>query len=256
MTELKKWHKLGFMPSATDHGNQFASHHMELQGLQLHYKSAGEGPPVILLHGAANDWHEWERNLGPLAQNCHAYAPDLPGFGSSSPAMRELAPSWLILLLKDFMKNLGLKRASIMGHSLGGLIAMEMALNYPGMVDKLVLVNSAGLGDVSRPGALLMHLVGGIQRLLGKESSHQFSTDARERWLLIQHLKEIKCPVLLVWGEHDPYFPKAHALRARDLIPLARLEIFPGCRHAPHRENPKRFDVLVTQFLKDDIQGC
>ena len=253
MTGEMIWPKLIFMPPATDLPNQFASHFLEIQGLQLHYKSAGEGPPVILLHGAANDWHEWERNLEPLARNFRVYAPDLPGFGSSSPAGRDLASSWLILLLKDFMHKLGLEQAGIMGHSLGGLIAMELALNYPGMVDKLVLVNSAGLGDVSRLGMLLLYLVRNVKRLFGRESSLQFSTDTRERWLLIQHLKEFKCPVLLAWGEHDPYFSKAHALRARDLIPLARLEIFPGCRHAPHREKPQKFDELVTQFLKDGI---
>jgi pimeloyl-ACP methyl ester carboxylesterase len=243
------------MLSAADYGNQFASDYMEVQGLRLHYKSGGEGPPVILLHGAANDWHEWERNLEPLARNFHVYALDLPGFGSSSPAGRDLASSWLILLLKGFMHKLGLEQASIIGHSLGGLIAMEMALNYPDMVDKLVLVNSAGLGDVSPLGTFLLYLVRNMKRLFGRESSRQFSTDARERWLLLQHLKEIKCPVLLVWGEHDPYFPKAYALKARDLILLARLEIFPGCRHAPHREKSQKFDTLVTQFLKDGIPG-
>jgi pimeloyl-ACP methyl ester carboxylesterase len=132
---------------------------------------------------------------------------------------------------------------------------MEMALNFPAMIDKLVLVNSAGLGDVSRTGALIMYLTRGVKKLFGLESSRQFSSDAGERWCLTQCLQDIHCPVLLVWGEHDPYFPTAHAQKALNIFPKAELTVLAGCRHAPHRDKPREFDMLVTKFLKNGTEA-
>lgn len=216
----------------------------------MHYISAGSGDAVVLIHGAANDWHEWAINIEGLSRDFKIFAPDLPGFGQSEPFDKGLASSWLIPFLKEFIDNLGLKRTHIVGHSLGGLITMEFALKYPDTVNKLVLVDSAGLGDISFTGKIILKLVRAIKRIIGTEISTNFSNDTSERWILLEHLKDIKCPVLIVWGQNDLYLPTSHAKKACELLPNAILKIFPFCHHAPHREKKEEFEKLIRDFLK------
>lgn len=109
--------------------------------------SAGEeGPAVILLHGLAASADIWEKNLEFLAEGYRLYAPDLPGFGLSERPQEPLSSGMLIRFLADFMDTLGIHRATLIGLSLGGALALGFALLYPDRMERLVLVSSAGLG--------------------------------------------------------------------------------------------------------------
>jgi pimeloyl-ACP methyl ester carboxylesterase len=109
--------------------------------------SAGEeGPAVILLHGLAASADIWEKNLEALAEGYRFYAPDLPGFGLSERPKEPLSSAMLIRFLADFMDTLGIDRATLIGLSLGGALALGFALTHPDNIEKLVLVSSAGLG--------------------------------------------------------------------------------------------------------------
>jgi pimeloyl-ACP methyl ester carboxylesterase len=228
----------------------FPSHWISVQGLDIHYKCSGKGPAVILLHGAANDWHEWRMNFGFLAQNFRVYALDLPGFGLSTPPAAPISPALVSSFLNNFMKALNITDTHIIGHSLGGIIILTFALEFPEKIKKIVLVDSGGLGQVSRKGQLLLHLTRGIKIIMGKEQSFDFKAGgSMEEWLLINRLHELKSPVMIVWGERDPYYPPSQARLAQSLIPNCQLYIFPHCRHAPHRERPTEFNRLTHQFL-------
>jgi pimeloyl-ACP methyl ester carboxylesterase len=226
------------------------SYWTKVQGLDIHYKRLGKGQPVIFIHGAANDWHEWKKNLAFLAQNFQVYALDLPGYGQSQPADVPVSPAWAASFLSDFMKVLDLSSAHIVGHSMGGMVAMVFALDHAEMVNKLVLVNSGGLGDLSRRGWLILQLTKIPKKLLGKEKN-KYLKSTKDDWIFIKRLPDIKPKTMVIWGDKDIYLPVSQAKLAHSLIPDCKLHIFPQCGHAPQRESVDEFNNLIYQFLSE-----
>ena len=230
----------------------FPSHRIRVEGLDIHYKCLGTGPTVILLHGNANDWHEWQRNVAFLAQSFCVYALDLPGFGLSESPNTPVSPRWFSSLLRNFMESLSITDTHLVGHSLGGTVTLAFALDFPERVKKVVIVDSGGLGQVSWKWRLLLFLIRGIKRIVGKEKSPKYKVGGTmEDWFFIHRLHELKPPVMIVWGERDPYLSLSQAKLAQNLIPNCQLHVFPGCRHAPQRECPDEFNKLVYQFLTE-----
>lgn len=230
---------------------QIPSYHVKVDSLNLHYKCLGQGQPVVLIHGSSNDWREWQMNLPILAREFRVYALDLPGFGLSESS-EPLSLPWMSSFLNSFMHESGINKAHLIGHSLGGMIALAFALDFPERVGKVVLVNSAGLGELSPAGQLLLSAIRGIKKALGKHKETKYRKGSAEEWILVNRLKEVKQPVMLIWGEWDPYLSISHARLAQSLIPNCQLYPFRRCRHAPHRERPERFNNLVSQFLGEE----
>ncbi len=228
---------------------QIPSYWIKVDGLNIHYKCLGEGPKIILLHGGANDWQEWRRNLAFFARNFQVYAPDLPSFGLSEPPPEPVSLHWFSSFLKNFMDVLNITDAHLAAHSLGGSIALSFALDSPERVKKIVLIDSSGLGEISRQGKLLLLLIRGVKRMFGKEKNPKYKDGSLEDWLLVKKLRKITSPVMIVWGARDPYLPVSHAKLAQSLIPNCRLYICAGCYHAPHREHADEFNNLAYQFL-------
>ena len=116
-------------------------------GIRTRYWSVGkDGPPLILIHGLGASSEIWYPNIEPLGRNYRVLVPDLPGFGYSARPHYPLTPAVFTRFLGDFMNALGLKRASLIGQSLGGGIALFFTLRHPERTDRLVLAGSAGLG--------------------------------------------------------------------------------------------------------------
>ncbi len=115
--------------------------------VMVRYVTAGEGPAVLMVHGLGASLSIWEKNIAPLAQGHTVYAIDLPGSGKSDkPKVLEYhSPAGAQFLIR-LMDTLGINRATLMGNSGGGLVTTICALTYPERIDKLVLVDSAGLG--------------------------------------------------------------------------------------------------------------
>ena len=117
-----------------------------VNGIRTHYVAAGEGEPLLLLHGLGASLMAWALNIEPLSREFSVYAIDIPGHGDSEkPDMDYLLPT-AVDFVREFMNVLGIERASLAGSSMGGLIALKTAVDYPELVDRLALVDAAGLG--------------------------------------------------------------------------------------------------------------
>ena len=119
---------------------------IEVDGLLTHYLTAGEGPPLLLLHALGESALDWRWVLPDLARTHRVYAPDLPGFGDSAKPTADYSPVFFEGFVATFLDALEVERAAVVGNSLGGLIALRLALSEPARTSALVLIDSAGLG--------------------------------------------------------------------------------------------------------------
>lgn len=117
-----------------------------LHGREVTYAQAGAGPVLLLVHGMGGGYENWRGVMGPLARNYTVVAPDLPGHGASAPGSGDYSVGALAVGLRDLLLALGHERATLVGHSLGGGIAMQLAYQFPELAERLVLVSSGGLG--------------------------------------------------------------------------------------------------------------
>ncbi len=117
-----------------------------LHGRPVSYVEAGSGPLLLLVHGMAGSHESWQSVIEPLALTHTVLAPDLPGHGSSAPGGGDYSLGALAASLRDLLVTLGHERATLVGHSLGGGIAMQFAYQFPEATERLALVASGGLG--------------------------------------------------------------------------------------------------------------
>jgi pimeloyl-ACP methyl ester carboxylesterase len=122
-----------------------------LHGRPVTYVEAGSGPVLLLIHGMAGSAGNWQEVIEPLARHHTVVAPDLPGHGASAPGSGDYSLGALAAGLRDLLVVLGHDRATLVGHSLGGGIAMQFAYQFPEMAGRLVLVSSGGLGREVSP---------------------------------------------------------------------------------------------------------
>ena len=122
-----------------------------MHGRSVSYLEAGEGPVLLLVHGIAGTCENWREVIEPLAHRHTVIAPDLPGHGASEAGAGDYSIGALASGLRDLLLALGHERATVVGHSLGGGVAMQLAYQYPEMVERLVLVSSGGLGPEVSP---------------------------------------------------------------------------------------------------------
>jgi pimeloyl-ACP methyl ester carboxylesterase len=123
---------------------------VEVHGRPMNFIEAGSGPVLLLIHGMAGTCANWESVIEPLSINRTVIAPDFPGHGASAPGGGDYSLGALASSLRDLMLSLGHEQATLVGHSLGGGVAMQFTYQFPEMVERLVLVSSGGLGpDVS-----------------------------------------------------------------------------------------------------------
>src|SRR3954463_7814086 len=123
---------------------------IEVHGRPMNFIEAGSGPVLLLIHGMAGTCANWESVIEPLAIDHTVIAPDFPGHGASAPGGGDYSLGALASSLRDLMLSLGHERATLVGHSLGGGVAMQFTYQFPEMVERLALVSSGGLGpDVS-----------------------------------------------------------------------------------------------------------
>jgi len=114
----------------------------EVDGLSLHYLVQGQGPAVILVHGLGGFAESWRHNVGALADRATVYALDLPGYGLSAKPRTRYGLTYFARALHGFVESLGLGQVSLVGHSLGGAVAVTYALTHPARVERLALLSA------------------------------------------------------------------------------------------------------------------
>src|SRR5438034_10777632 len=119
---------------------------IRLGDLDVHQVHGGRGRPVLFIHGlGSSGYMEWRFNLEPTATRHRVYAPDLPGYGRTDKPRARYTVPYFARFIERYMEDRGLRSAALIGASLGGRIALEVAFDRPGLVRKLALVNTLGL---------------------------------------------------------------------------------------------------------------
>ncbi len=142
----------------------FTLRHVQIHGHDVAYRLAGEGETILLIHGMAGSSRTWREVMPELAEHYRVLAPDLLGHGASGKAATDYSLGAHASMLRDLMDRLGIARATVVGQSLGGGVAMQFSYQYPDRCERLVLVSSGGLGRevsfilraLSLPGAELV----------------------------------------------------------------------------------------------------
>ncbi len=228
------------------------------------YEVAGAGAPLVLVHGLSGSSRWWARNIGPLARRFRVYVVDLIGFGASR-GRHPFILSEAAGLLARWMDQIGVARASVVGHSMGGFIAAELAADFPAQVERLVLVDAAALPfnySYLRHTFNLAHQVRELplsflpvlftDALLAgpitiAQAAHQLlTTDIRPK------LARIQAPTLLVWGERDHIVPPALGRQLCQALTTGALVVIQSAGHNPMWDCPPAFNRVVLDFLAGD----
>ena len=232
-----------------------------------------------MVHGGGAGAESWLQNAAELREHYRIYVPDLPGFGRSQPMNGGHDISEFVGFLEDFTHSLGLKRFHLVGHSIGGGIALRYALKFPHKIGKLVLVSSMFLGKeialwvtvlsscvfcrslgiaaaaVLKAVKWLVNLVYAPLKFVNplprtKVNLGKSMTTFREQaTVLVNQLSELMVPTLLVWGANDSIVPVSNAYDAAQLIPDCQLHVFEDCGHSVYKQRVKAFSHLLTTFL-------
>jgi pyruvate dehydrogenase E2 component (dihydrolipoamide acetyltransferase) len=247
----------------------------------LRYLRQGEGPDaVVLLHGFGGDLNNWLFAAPALAEGHTVYALELPGHGGSSKDVGPGDLDFLVDAVAQFLDELDLGQAHLVGHSLGGLVTASLALRDPQRARSLTLVASAGLGEeingdyidgfisagsrrelkpalellFADSGQVTRQLVDDVlryKRIDGVDAAlraiaGQVFGDGRQHAVLTDRLADLGVPLLVVWGEQDRIIPPEHACRAPDGAEVHMLE---GSGHSPHMEAPGDVNRVIEGFL-------
>ncbi|MGB3129231.1 MAG: alpha/beta hydrolase [Dehalococcoidia bacterium] len=223
-------------------------------GQQAHYLKAGSGPSVVLLHGGASNSRDWVETMDALSHSYSLHAPDMLGFGLSDRLKSGYHLSEFVDFIVEFIKKLNLDTHVLVGHSLGGRVCLEIALRYPEIVRRLVLIDTAGFSRLARWGMYMgafMYWLRKIMRITQPYPRFLKEDGENKDWLCAERLPELKVPTLVIWNQRDPYYPISGAFEAMELIPNARLEVFQGYGHTPHVQQRDNFNSLLLDFLND-----
>jgi pimeloyl-ACP methyl ester carboxylesterase len=249
-------------------------------GRSIRYYEAGTGPTVIFLHGLGADSSSWAANLRPTAGKFHNLALDQIGFGESDKPFLEYKIETFVEFLAAFMDELNIPKATLVGNSLGGWIAADFAARFPDRVDRLVLVDAAGLAPAGPPRTgpvdLNVTSISSARRILGLVFyNRQMITDDAVRTVFEKHLRNndgytiqrvlanafafpqfedakvgsIKARTLVVWGREDALIPLESGERYAKAIPGAKLVVFDECGHVPQLEKADEFNKALLEFL-------
>lgn len=257
-------------------------------GITLNYvvQGAPKGPVVVLLHGAGDSWHSYERVLPLLPASYRVYAVTLRGHGLSDHPDTGYSRADFAEDILDFIEQLKLEHVTLVGHSLGSLVAQKVAEQDPGHLDRLVLIGSgpgtrkAGSSEqtVTSPFAMLKDpvpytfarnfqastiyrpvpawffetMVGESQRVPAA-TWHGIGSNLSSS-SSVDDLKKIKVPTLLCWGDHDSIFHRDDQQVLLDTIPHATLKVYPGTGHALHWEEPEHFTRDLLMFIRGGVK--
>jgi pimeloyl-ACP methyl ester carboxylesterase len=250
---------------------------LTIRGLDIFYRQEGQGPPLILLHGWGRSGEVFSTLQSILARNFCVFALDLPGFGQSPLPEKIWGVKEYARLVAVFCRRLGLKKFSLLGHSFGGRIALQLAARKPQKVEKLVLTGVPVLRKTGFKRTLfwlvakfsnlilflppLCFLKNPLRRLfyfLIKEHDYQRARGQLRKIFkkVIRHrpkkaLGRIKVPTLVIWGSKDQVTPLENARFLKEKIKSSRLKVVANASHKLPYEEPIKFSQKIISFLKN-----
>ena len=249
-----------------------------IEGMSVHYRDEGSGPPLVLIHGSSSSLHTWDGWVTRLSARRRIVRLDLPGYGLTGPAPdRIYSAARCARVVVALLDRLAIDRADVAGNSFGGRIAATIALEHPTRVSHLVLVDAAGLSGQKPPAIFAMARTPVVGRLLRwvtprflvrknvvevyadpslvtdalvdryyeltrREGNRQATLDrftAPADPSLDDRLGEIRVPVLIEWGERDPWIPLPFAQRWMDGVRGSKLVTYANAGHVPMEEIPE-----------------
>jgi pyruvate dehydrogenase E2 component (dihydrolipoyllysine-residue acetyltransferase) len=270
-------------PSADADDNQEAGPRYEFVETPvgpIRYAAQGEGAEtIVLVHGFGGDLDNWLFNIDTLAGKARVYALDLPGHGQSTKSLREPSLVGLSKALTGFMDSVGIDSAHLIGHSMGGAVALQTALDAKERVKSLTLVCSAGLGPeinaayidgfiaarsrrelkpvveqlFDDPGLVNRQLLDdllkykrldGVPEALSSLASTLFA-NGRQAGVLADHLASLQQPVQVIWGANDKIIPSSHATASGS----ATVEVIDGAGHMVQMEKASRVNELILAHV-------
>lgn len=246
----------------------------EYRGYQCFYVEGGEGPPMVFLHNGGTSHGIWDKQLAHFAQRYHVYGPDLLGFGKSDKPDIDYPLEVHLGQLEAFVKHIGAKKLTLVGHCMGGAACLNFTVRHPEMVDKLVLCNvyTAKTLEAGSLADLHKQLTSSPQVLAAacEKVSHEpcyypaYNSDSQTNVTLMKVIAradtygvsdDIKLPagmppVLMVWGAENPILPLSAGQAFRDRLHPDQFIELAGCQHLAMVDNPELFIDTMEQFLK------
>jgi len=263
----------------------------EIQG-SIHVNDMGHGEQVVIMfHGSgpgASGWSNYHRNVDAFVNaGYRVLLIDSPGFNKSMPIVTKSRDGAYAQAAKGVMDKLGIKKAHFIGNSMGGATAMRMAVDYPEMVDKLVMMGGGSVGAstttpmpteglkrlqglyrnpsmenlqsmldifVYDPSTLTQELIQGRYENMIRRPEHlsnfvESLKVSNGRANYSQLLPTLKMPTLIIWGRDDRFVPMDLGLRMLWGMPNADLHVFSRCGHWAQWEHAEKFNALVLDFL-------
>lgn len=264
-----------------------------VDGLRINYHDAGQGDPLLLLHGSGpgvSAWANWRLVIPELAQaGRRVIAPDIPGFGYSDPLPEFSMEAWL-RSVHGLLDHLGLRRVSVVGNSFGGSLALHMAYRDPELVERLAVMGTGGVAfDLTdgldevwgyEPSVEAMHRLLEIfafdqafatrelaelrYRASSRDGAHEAYSALfpapRQRWvdamaLTPDELSTIEVPCLLIHGAEDRVVPTSTTLSLIHQLPNARAHLFGKCGHWVQIERTAEFVALLDNWFSTTTTG-
>jgi 3-oxoadipate enol-lactonase len=251
---------LGLAPEKKEHDEKLIS----VGKYVINYIEMGQGYPIILVHGLGTSLEFWEKNLESLASCGKVYALDLPGFGNSCKPTEIINTRKMAKILYDWCKAMGIKKAHIIGHSLGGEVCLWFASNYPGMVKSMVLAASTGIKSKVPIKTRLLNLAKNapfepfsfLPRLINSYNKAGFvrimtTILASNPLKLLKKVAKIKVPTLIISGSNDQVVTLDESIDLHLLLPNSRLEIIDGS-HGLIFDAHDNFNKAICRFFNTE----
>jgi pimeloyl-ACP methyl ester carboxylesterase/predicted Zn-dependent protease len=250
-------------------------------GIRMHYAEQGatDGIPVVLLHGITDSWFSWSRVLPQLDKKYRVYALDLRGHGDTDKPPTGYAMKDFAADVVAFMDAMNIKRATIVGHSMGSFVALQTVMDAPRRVEKLLIMGTATTArnnvtqDLIKEFAVLKDpldenfvsdfqvatssktvpedFINGVVRQSMKVPARVWK-QAMEGVMAEDYqpnLGKIKVPTLIVWGDRENVFLRPEQEILKTKIANSSLKVYEGAGHSPQWEYPEKFAGDLTQFL-------
>ncbi len=246
----------------------------------LNFRRYGSGPTVVLQHGFVGGGGYFSPQAARLSDFFDVICPDLPGFAGSAEVRAEMTTSGLSHALIGLLDELGVDRFSLLGHSMGGGVALQTALDHSARVQRLVLYGTASTGTMPKRFETVKETLDrirldGIQATAERIAATWFVDGARapmydfcvaaagepnqaaamkaienfQKWDVSERLGELEIPVLVICGDRDRSYSLEDTLAMMRRIARSQLCVLPNCAHAAHLEAPEIFTEALTNFL-------